>query len=122
MDYGFSFSIDTAAYLIVNSQIFPLKNEVTTIGRTFDNDLIIQEVSVSRHHAEIIKIGENFHIRDLQSTAGTYINKFKVKECALYSGDLILVANIPIMFINQGYKVNDDSHNATSSLFGMQDW
>lgn len=120
MEYGFLPPQTTEAYLIVNSKVFPLKNEITTIGRTLDNDLIIQEPTISRHHAKILREGDSFIIVDLQSTAGTFINKFKVKECALYSGDLILVANVPIMFINQGFQVSDDTHSPTSSLFGMQ--
>jgi pSer/pThr/pTyr-binding forkhead associated (FHA) protein len=120
MEYGFLPPQTTEAYLIVNSKVFPLKNEITTIGRTLDNDLIIQEPTISRHHAKILRKGDSFIIVDLQSTAGTFINKFKVNECALYSGDLILVANVPIMFINQGFQVSDDTHSPTSSLFGMQ--
>ena len=101
------------SYLVVDSKVFPLRNEITTIGRTLDNDLIIQESTVSRHHAEIYRMGDGYILKDLQSSSGTYLNKDRVTEVSLYSGDLILVANVPMMFVSQGYTVSDDSHNPT---------
>ena len=44
---------EKGAYLIINSQIFPLNKTVSTIGRKLDNDLVIQDSLVSRVHAEI---------------------------------------------------------------------
>ena len=41
------------AYLVIHSQIFPLKKETVRIGRKLDNDLVIQEPMVSRYHAEV---------------------------------------------------------------------
>lgn len=120
MTFEYDLSERPDGFLIVNSKVFPLKDGITTIGRTLDNDLIIQDVTVSRHHAEIELQGDTFILRDLQSSSGTYLNKTKIEECALYSGDLILLANVPVMFISQGFKINDEAHNPTTSLYGMK--
>ena len=120
MKFEYNSSERLDAFLIVDSKVFPLKNGITTIGRTLDNDLIIQDSTVSRHHAEIEAKGDTFILRDLQSSSGTYLNKNRIDKCALYSGDLILLANVPVVFISQGFKINDEAHNPTTSLYGMK--
>lgn len=107
---------ELAAYLIIHSQIYPIRKQVTTIGRKLENDLVIENPLVSRHHAEIHRIGDTYKIVDLQSTSGTFINQLEITECTLYSGDIILVADTPLMFINQGLKVRQETRNPTSSL------
>jgi len=94
------------AYLVINRKIFPLNKHVITIGRKLDNDLVIDDPLISQYHAEIHQAGDVFRIIDLNSMSGTYINKFKIKESILHSGDVILVANVPIMYINKGAVVN----------------
>ncbi len=97
------------AYLVINSQIYPIMKETTRIGRKLDNDIVIQDAMVSRYHAEIKQEEGLFHIVDLDSTSGTFLNQKKVTKTQLFSGDVILLANVPIMFI-------DDSAGITSSL------
>ncbi|MBC7251167.1 MAG: FHA domain-containing protein [Anaerolineae bacterium] len=45
-----------------------------TVGREPDNDLIIDHRAVSRHHAEIRRVGERYVVRDLGSTSGTFVS------------------------------------------------
>ncbi len=56
-----------SAYLILNSQILPLHNKVTRIGRMPDNDLVIRNPLISRYHAEIHYHDGQFEVRDLES-------------------------------------------------------
>ncbi len=104
------------AYLVINSQIFPLKKRVTKIGRRLENDLVLQDPLISRDHAEIEFAENKFLIRDLKSTSGTLVNNKKVSETPLYSGDIILVANIPIMFVNDSMALSGEFEKRTDKL------
>jgi hypothetical protein len=71
----------------------PLKNGVTTLGRTSDNDVSFpSDSNVSRYHAEIEQRGSEFCLIDLNSSNGTQINDLKVdRETYLSPGDRILL-------------------------------
>lgn len=104
------------AYLVINSQIFPLNKGVVRIGRKLDNDLVIQESMVSRYHAEIRYQDNRYHIFDLDSTSGSYLNQKKIESGVLYSGDIILLANVPLMFIDDSADLTVSSEDATGQL------
>jgi pSer/pThr/pTyr-binding forkhead associated (FHA) protein len=105
--------IPQKVYLVINSQVFPLKKEITSLGRKLDNDLVLQDALVSRYHAEIKFEGGKFTLYDLDSTSGTFLNSKKVKKSILYSGDLILLANIPIMFIDESGSLESAADKET---------
>ena len=107
---------DEGAYLIVNSQVFHLNKSVTSIGRMLDNDLVIQEPLISRHHAEIHYEGDKYVLKDLNSTSGTFLNNKKVPQGVLYSGDIILLANIPIMFVDESTSISANAEESTGKL------
>ena len=109
------------AYLILNAQAFPILKEITTIGRKLDNDLVIQDVLVSRHHAEVIQRDGAYFIKDKNSTGGTYLNNKRIKEAQLFSNDLILLANTPLMFIQEDQKFKEKSNTPTDSLPRMDE-
>ncbi|MEJ2485075.1 MAG: FHA domain-containing protein [Anaerolineales bacterium] len=109
------------AYLILNAQAFPILKELTTIGRKLDNDLVIQDVLVSRHHAEIVQRDGAYFIRDKNSTGGTYLNNKRITEAQLFSNDLILLANTPLMFIQEDQKFKEKSNTPTDSLPRMDE-
>lgn len=106
----------TDAYLVINSQIYPLNKDITTIGRKLDNDIVIQDPLVSRYHAEIRQKGTNFFIYDLESTCGTYVNQKSITNGQLFSGDIILFANVPIMFVDENANLFDHSDDLTGNL------
>lgn len=109
------------AYLILNAQAFPILKEITSIGRKLDNDLVIQDVLVSRHHAEVIQREGAYFIKDKDSTGGTYLNNKRIKEAQLFSNDLILLANTPLMFIQEDQKFKEKSNTPTDSLPRMDE-
>ena len=104
------------AYLVINSQIFPLKNKITRIGRKLDNDLVIQDPLISRHHVEIHRETGNYTLVDLDSTTGTHIEDKRITRQQLKSGDLFSLANIPIMFIIDSPTLQDGHNIVTGSL------
>ena len=103
-------------YLVISSQVFPIIHDSTQIGRKLDNDLVIGDELVSRHHAKIKFEDGQFVLYDMESTGGTYVNNKKIDRCVLYSGDIILLANVPLMFIHDSSSVIDKSTKATGSL------
>jgi len=69
-----------------------------TIGRSRDNDLTLNEPSVSRHHAVIIQSATGTVLRDLGSANGTFINKLRITEQPLHDGDTILLGRAELRF------------------------
>ena len=108
--------ISGKAFVVMNAQVFPIKKSVTSIGRKLSNDLVIRSSQVSRFHAEIRYQDGKFMLHDLASTSGTYINNVQVKESRLFSGDLILVANIPMMFVDETDPMYNEMEKITDRL------
>jgi pSer/pThr/pTyr-binding forkhead associated (FHA) protein len=103
-------------FLIVNRQITPLVKTITRLGRQLDNDVVIQEESISRNHAEICLENGLYVLYDRQSTSGTYVNSRRIERCVLNSGDLIALAGVQIMFVNNNPNIADRSAIKTGSL------
>lgn len=64
-----------------------------TIGTAEDNDIVINDATVSRHHAVLYFDGQTFGIRDLKSTNGIVMNGFKVDDLKLRNGDAVSLGN-----------------------------
>jgi len=104
------------AFLIVNKQIIPLMKKVTSMGRDFGNDIVFHEDFLSRLHAEIVHDDNKYVLYDKESTSGTFVNGRKVDQCVLNSGDLISLANILVMFVNNDSRITGKSMGTTQSL------
>ncbi len=75
-----------------SGETFPLGFEPTSIGRHDDNEIILPDVQVSRHHAEIVMQGGRWVIADLGSANGTFVNGEKLTgPRVLNHGDLVRV-------------------------------
>ena len=68
-----------------SEEVFPLGFEPTSIGRHGDNEIILPDSQVSRHHAEIVMQGGRWLIADLGSANGTYVNDDLVDALLVYS-------------------------------------
>ena len=73
--------------------------EVTTIGRETKNALFLDDVTVSRSHAEIRRREDGFYIHDLGSLNGTYVNRERVEETKLASGDELQIGKFRLLFV-----------------------
>ena len=78
--------------------VFLLSKEITTIGRKPNNDIHIENLSVSGKHARFITVGEDSFLEDLGSTNGTYVNGKLVKKHALLHGDNITLGKYQITY------------------------
>lgn len=104
------------AYLIVNTQVYPLTTPSVTIGRSLENQIVIQEPAVSRTHIEIRADGDHYVLQDLGSTGGTYVNGKKVDRIVLRSGDSILLSGIPLVFVQNTPQLEERAKKSTGPL------
>jgi pSer/pThr/pTyr-binding forkhead associated (FHA) protein len=77
---------------------FPLTKAELTIGRNPGNDILIDNVGVSRRHAAIQKSGDRVTVEDLGSANGTFVNGQKITKHELQDGDEILVLKHRLVF------------------------
>jgi hypothetical protein len=94
------------ALLIVDSgpdagERFLVDKDTTSVGRSSNNDIILYHLSVSRRHAEVIRIGGGFRVRDLDSTYGVSINGSKTEEQDLTDGDVIEFGEYSLIFVSR---------------------
>ena len=69
-----------------------------TIGRANDNDIVIQDVLASRHHAFLVDSPHGTEIRDAHSVNGTFVNGDRVGSAVLTEGDVVTIGNIDLVF------------------------
>ena len=78
---------------------FFLDTDQTQIGRHPDSAIFLDDITVSRRHAEIRRSDSSFAIHDVGSLNGTYVNRERVEEAALRSGDEIQVGKFKLVFL-----------------------
>ena len=69
-----------------------------TIGRSWENLVVVERSSISRHHAKIRPQKEGYVLYDLLSTMGTFVNDVRIAKCILRDGDLIIIGKESFMF------------------------
>jgi pSer/pThr/pTyr-binding forkhead associated (FHA) protein len=79
-----------------------------TIGRASDNDLVVAHPSVSAHHAELHFDGEQFLLRDLSSSNGTFVNGERITAGTLQDGDTVHVGPVALEFANGQLQIRVD--------------
>ncbi len=77
---------------------YPFSGQEVTIGRLPDNDVVIDNLSVSRSHAAVAASGDGYVVRDLASRNGTMLNGAPVTSARLADGDVISVGKYDILF------------------------
>jgi SARP family transcriptional regulator, regulator of embCAB operon len=82
-----------------SGRVYPLQAAATRIGRLSDNDIVLDDVSVSRHHAVIIDTGTSFVITDLRSANGVDVGNERIRGTATLSdGDRIRICDHEFTF------------------------
>jgi len=69
--------------------VWPLPAGTSRIGRAPDNDIVVPDLSVSSYHAELRQVAGGYHIADLDSRNGTFVNERRVTAAALSDGDIV---------------------------------
>lgn len=78
---------------------FLLDHDVTTSGRHPDSDIFLDDVTVSRRHAEFHRGRAGFTVRDVGSLNGTYVNRERVESATLSNGDEVQIGKFRLAFI-----------------------
>ena len=80
---------------------FVPQGERTTIGRSPDCDVFLDDVTVSRDHALIVRRGGDWHLDDLGSLNGTYVNRHRIETHRLQDGDELQVGKYKLTFLSR---------------------
>lgn len=86
---------------------FLLDQPVTSAGRHPDSEIFLDDVTVSRRHAEFRLEGDGFTVVDVGSLNGTYVNREPVDSAVLANGDEVQIGKFRLVFLT-GPKPDDD--------------
>jgi hypothetical protein len=80
---------------------FQLEGERMTIGRRPDSDVFLDDVTVSRDHALLVRRGGDFYLDDLGSLNGTYVNRRRIESHRLADGDELQIGKYKLAFLQR---------------------
>lgn len=83
---------------------FALEGSVTTLGRHPQSDIFLDDITVSRRHAEISKSPSGYVLTDIGSLNGTYLNRARVEEADVRHGDEVQIGKYRFFFANYGIE------------------
>jgi FHA domain/zinc-ribbon domain len=98
---------DDGAALVIRAgggrvgESFPLNADRMTIGRRPDSDIFLDDVTVSRDHALLVRRSGDFYLDDLGSLNGTYVNRHRIESHRLEDGDELQVGKFKLTYISR---------------------
>lgn len=98
------------AYLIVGgTKNFPLEKAIINIGRHSENELVLEDPHVSRHHAQLRVMGSHYAVFDVGSTAGITLNGKQINQATLHAGDVLRIGSTTLIYIQDPTSTNPTS-------------
>jgi hypothetical protein len=96
-----------AAVLVVRSGPdtgagFVLDAEVTRVGRHPESEIFLDDITVSRRHAEFRRNNGSYTVRDVGSLNGTYVNRERIEEAELNHRDEVQIGKFKLVFLSSG--------------------
>ncbi|MCB0994119.1 MAG: zinc-ribbon and FHA domain-containing protein [Acidimicrobiales bacterium] len=79
---------------------FELEDGITTLGRHPDSDIFLDDITVSRRHAEVRRTVEGYSVRDVGSLNGSYLNRSRIDEADLADGDELQIGMFKLVFFS----------------------
>ncbi|PZS12651.1 MAG: hypothetical protein DLM57_18625 [Pseudonocardiales bacterium] len=83
---------------------FLLDQDVTTAGRHPDSDIFLDDVTVSRRHAEFRREGSGYTVHDVGSLNGTYVNRERIDAVPLSGGDEVQIGKFRLVYLNAAVR------------------
>jgi FHA domain-containing protein/zinc ribbon protein len=83
---------------------FLLDQEVTTAGRHPDSDIFLDDVTVSRRHAEFRREGSGYTVHDVGSLNGTYVNREPIDAAPLSGGDEVQIGKFRLVYLTAAVR------------------
>jgi pSer/pThr/pTyr-binding forkhead associated (FHA) protein len=96
---------ETGAALVIRAgggragESFPLAGERMSVGRRPESDIFLDDVTVSRDHALLVKRGPEWFLDDCGSLNGTYVNRRRIESHHLADGDELQVGKYKLAFL-----------------------
>jgi pSer/pThr/pTyr-binding forkhead associated (FHA) protein len=81
-------------------ETFPLGGDRLTVGRRPDSDIFLDDITVSRDHAILVRRGSDFYLDDCGSLNGTYVNRRRIESHRLTDGDELQVGKYKLAFLS----------------------
>ncbi|MHB1986984.1 MAG: FHA domain-containing protein [Acidimicrobiales bacterium] len=81
---------------------YVLGPEITRVGRHPESEIFLDDITVSRRHAEFSRQGSAYIVKDVGSLNGTYVNRERIEETVLASGDEVQVGKFKLVFFSTG--------------------
>ncbi len=78
---------------------FLLDRPVVSAGRHPDSDIFLDDVTVSRRHAELVRGANGYLLRDAGSLNGTYLNRERIEEAVIANGDEVQIGRFKLVFL-----------------------
>ena len=75
---------------------------MTAFGRHPDSEIMLDDITVSRRHADIVRQGDQYSVRDAGSLNGTYVNLERVDDAVLHQGDEVQIGKFRLVFFANG--------------------
>ncbi len=85
--------------MISGEKVIPVIQALITIGRSQDNDIILEDPYVSRHHAQLRLRFGHYTLFDADSQSGTFVNDVRIREHRLQSGDVIRIGATSMVYM-----------------------
>ena len=80
---------------------FVLDRDRLTLGRRPDSDIFLDDVTVSRDHAVVVRRGSDYHLDDCGSLNGTYVNRRRIDSQRLSDGDELQIGKYKLAFLSR---------------------
>jgi hypothetical protein len=80
-------------------ETFPLDGDRLTVGRRPESDIFLDDVTVSRDHAILVRRGSDYYLDDCGSLNGTYVNRRRIESHRLVDGDELQVGKYKLAFL-----------------------
>jgi len=80
---------------------FPLEGERLTIGRRPDSDIFLDDVTVSRDHAILVRRAGDYYLDDCGSLNGTYVNRSRIESHKLTDGDELQIGKYKLAYLSR---------------------
>jgi len=78
---------------------FALDEALITAGRHPDSNIFLDDITVSRRHAEVRQVADGYSVADVGSLNGTYLNRQRVEEATLRDGDELQIGTFKLLFL-----------------------
>ena len=89
---------------------FLLDQDVTTAGRHPDSDIFLDDVTVSRRHAEFRREGSGYAVHDVGSLNGTYVNRERIDATQLSGGDEVQIGKFRLVYLTAAVRAGVGAH------------